>query len=54
MYGVEKDRALALFLILGLCFAANQGGPGSPVAGGRNAIMVGYLMANDTPITFGR
>jgi sodium-dependent dicarboxylate transporter 2/3/5 len=52
MYGVQKDRALALFLILGLCFAANHGGPGSPAAGGRNAIMVGYLMANGTPISF--
>ena len=54
MYGVEKDRALALFLVLGLCFAANHGGPGSPAAGGRNAIMVGYLAANGTPITFGQ
>jgi len=52
MYGVEKDRALALFLVLGMCFAANHGGPGSPAAGGRNAIMVGYLMANGTPIGF--
>jgi sodium-dependent dicarboxylate transporter 2/3/5 len=52
MYGVEKDRALALFLVLGMCFAANHGGPGSPAAGGRNAIMVGYLMANGTPISF--
>lgn len=52
MHGVKKDRALALFLILGMCFAANHGGPGSPAAGGRNAIMVGYLMANGTPITF--
>lgn len=53
MYGVEKDRALALFLVLGMCFAANHGGPGSPAAGGRNAIMVGYLAAQGTPITFG-
>lgn len=53
MYGVEKDRALALFLVLGMCFAANHGGPGSPAAGGRNAIMVGYLAANGTPISFG-
>jgi solute carrier family 13 (sodium-dependent dicarboxylate transporter), member 2/3/5 len=52
MYGVEKDRALALFLILGMCFAANHGGPGSPAAGGRNAIMVGYLMAHGAPISF--
>lgn len=54
MYGVEKDRALALFLVLGMCFAANHGGPGSPAAGGRNAIMVGYLLAQGTPITFGQ
>jgi sodium-dependent dicarboxylate transporter 2/3/5 len=26
-----------------LCFAANVGGPGSPAAGGRNAVMVGIL-----------
>lgn len=52
MYGVEKDRALALFLILGMCFAANHGGPGSPAAGGRNAIMVGYLMDYGQGISF--
>jgi sodium-dependent dicarboxylate transporter 2/3/5 len=52
MYGIEKDRALAVFLLLGICFAANHGGPGSPAAGGRNAIMVGYLMEYGTPISF--
>ena len=52
MYGVKKDRALAIFLILGVCFAANHGGPGSPAAGGRNAIMVGYLADYGMPITF--
>lgn len=52
MHGVEKDRALAIFLLLGICFAANHGGPGSPAAGGRNAIMVGYLMEYGMPITF--
>lgn len=52
MYGVKKDRALAIFLLLGVCFAANHGGPGSPAAGGRNAIMVGYLMEYGAPITF--
>jgi sodium-dependent dicarboxylate transporter 2/3/5 len=52
MYGVEKDRALAVFLLLGICFAANHGGPGSPAAGGRNAIMVGYFMGYDQPISF--
>lgn len=53
MYGVEKDRALAVFLLLGICFAANHGGPGSPAAGGRNAIMVSYLMEYGNTITFG-
>ena len=52
MYGVEKDRALAIFLLLGICFAANHGGPGSPAAGGRNAIMVGYLMEYGAAISF--
>ncbi len=52
MYGVEKDRSLAVFLLLGICFAANHGGPGSPAAGGRNAIMVGYLMEYGTSISF--
>ncbi len=52
MHGVQKDRALAIFLLLGVCFAANHGGPGSPAAGGRNAIMVGYLMEYGFPISF--
>jgi sodium-dependent dicarboxylate transporter 2/3/5 len=52
MHGVKKDRALAVFLLLGVCFAANHGGPGSPAAGGRNAIMVGYLMEYGFPISF--
>ena len=52
MYGVEKDRALAVFLLLGICFAANHGGPGSPAAGGRNAIMMGYLMEYGDPMSF--
>ena len=52
MHGVEKDRTLAVFLLLGVCFAANHGGPGSPAAGGRNAIMVGYLMEYGANISF--
>jgi len=50
--GVEKDRMLAIFLFLGLAFAANIGGPGSPAAGARNAIMVGYLADAGSPIGF--
>ena len=52
MYGVEKDKALAVFLFLGICFAANHGGPGSPAAGGRNAIMMGYFTEYGAPMSF--
>lgn len=41
--GVKKDRALMVMFALALCYAANAGGPGSPAAGGRNAIMIGIL-----------
>lgn len=50
--GVKRDKALALFLFLGLTFAANVGGPASPAAGGRNAIMVGYFADAGIPISF--
>ena len=53
MYGVKKDPALAIFLILGVCLAANHGGPGSPAAGGRNAIMMSYFMDYGMPMSFG-
>ena len=36
-------RPLLVMFALMLCFSANMGGPGSPAAGGRNAIMVGIL-----------
>jgi solute carrier family 13 (sodium-dependent dicarboxylate transporter), member 2/3/5 len=52
MNGVDKDPALGVFLLLGLTFAANVGGPGSPAAGGRNAIMAGFLMDYGAPISF--
>lgn len=41
--GVKQDKALAVMLGLSLCYAGNAGGPGSPAAGGRNAIMLGIL-----------
>ena len=50
--GVERDRVLAVFLFLGLSFAANIGGPGSPAAGARNAIMVGFFSDGGLPIGF--
>ncbi len=51
---IESDRPLAVLLLLGVCFAANQGGPGSPAAGGRNAVMVGYLKEYGMPVSFGQ
>jgi sodium-dependent dicarboxylate transporter 2/3/5 len=40
--------------VLSLCFAANCGGPGSPAAGGRNAVMVGILADYGFAPTFGQ
>jgi solute carrier family 13 (sodium-dependent dicarboxylate transporter), member 2/3/5 len=51
--GIRKDRNLMVLLALSLCFAANSGGPGSPAAGGRNAIMVGILADYGIAPTFG-
>ena len=52
--GIKKDHALAVVFVLSLCFAANCGGPGSPAAGGRNAIMVGILADYGMAPTFGQ
>jgi sodium-dependent dicarboxylate transporter 2/3/5 len=52
--GVRKDPALAVILILALNYAANCGGPGSPAAGGRNAVMVGILSDYGVAPSFGR
>lgn len=41
--GIKKDRSLMVMFALMLCYTANIGGPGSPAAGGRNAIMIGIL-----------
>jgi solute carrier family 13 (sodium-dependent dicarboxylate transporter), member 2/3/5 len=54
MANVTKDRSLAVMLILGVTFAANAGGPGSPAAGGRNAVMVGILSDYGVEPTFGQ
>ena len=51
--GVEKDKPLMVLFALALCFAANSGGPGSPAAGGRNAIMIGILADYGIAPTFG-
>jgi len=51
--GVRQDRALAVMFVLSVCFAANCGGPGSPAAGGRNAVMMGILTDYGQAPTFG-
>ena len=51
--GVKKDRAMAVMFALALAYTTNIGGPGSPVAGGRNAIMVAILADYGNAPTFG-
>jgi sodium-dependent dicarboxylate transporter 2/3/5 len=50
--GIKQDKALAVMLGLSLCYAGNSGGPGSPAAGGRNAIMLGILSDYNAPLSF--
>lgn len=52
--GLKQDKALVVMFILSLCFAANSGGPGSPAAGGRNAVMLGILSDYGIAPTFGQ
>jgi len=52
--GVKHSKHLAVLLFLGICFAANVGGSGSPAVGGRSAIMVGYFSGYNMPISFGQ
>lgn len=49
---VEHDPALAKFLLFALCFALNVGGVGSPAAGGRNVIMMGFWSEYKVPMDF--
>ena len=50
--GISKDRNLAVLLFLTLTYAANVGGPGSPAAGGRNAVMLGILSDYGIHVSF--
>ncbi len=52
--GLKKDRALAVLFILSACYVANCGGPGSPAAGGRNAVMLGILTDYGIAPSFGQ
>jgi sodium-dependent dicarboxylate transporter 2/3/5 len=49
---IQHDPALARFLLFSLCFALNVGGVGSPAAGGRNAIMLGFWSDYNVPMDF--
>jgi sodium-dependent dicarboxylate transporter 2/3/5 len=49
---IEHDPALAKFLLFALCFALNVGGVGSPAAGGRNVIMMGFWSDYNVPMDF--
>ena len=52
--GLKRDRHLAVMLLLMLTYAANVGGPGSPAAGGRNAVMLGILSDYGISLSFGK
>lgn len=49
---IEHDPALAKFLMFALCFSLNVGGVGSPAAGGRNVIMMGFWGEYGVPMDF--
>jgi len=49
---IEHDPALAKFLLFTLCYALNVGGIGSPAAGGRNVIMMGFWSEYNVPMDF--
>lgn len=51
--GIKADKPLMVMFALSLCYAANSGGPGSPAAGGRNAIMIGILQDYGIAPSFG-
>ena len=52
-FGIKEDYKFAVMLFLALNFAANAGGPGSPAAGGRNAVMMGIFSDYGVPLSFG-
>ncbi len=49
---IQHDPALAKFLLFTLCYALNVGGVGSPAAGGRNVIMMGFWSEYNVPMDF--
>ncbi|MGD8880777.1 MAG: SLC13 family permease [Desulfobacterales bacterium] len=51
---IKRDKGMVVMLMLMLTFCANVGGPGSPAAGGRNAVMLGIFSDYGVNITFGQ
>jgi len=49
---IQHDPNLAKLLLFSLCFSLNMGGVGSPSAGGRNVIMMGFFAEYNIPITY--
>lgn len=49
---IRHDPNLAKFLLFALCFSLNVGGVGSPAAGGRNVIMMGFWEDYGVPMDF--
>lgn len=49
---VEHDPALAKLLLFTFVFSLNVGGVGSPAAGGRNSIMMGFFSDYNVPMSF--
>jgi sodium-dependent dicarboxylate transporter 2/3/5 len=49
---LQHDPALAKLLLFALCFSLNMGGVGSPSAGGRNVIMMGFFNDYQVPISY--
>lgn len=52
--GLKKDKSLVVMMVLMTTLVANIGGPGSPAAGGRNAVMLGILSDYGMAPTFGQ
>lgn len=52
--GLKQDKKMVVMFLLMLTFCANIGGPGSPAAGGRNAVMLGILSDYSIHISFGQ
>jgi len=51
---VIHDPLLGKMLLLAMCYGLNVGGVGSPAAGGRNVLMLGFWQDYNVPMSFGK